>query len=101
MPTSSHTDASASLQGIQDAMRDRKRLLRSHPSAETKRSIRLELVALRRAFAEAIVQRMFDRLPFPIRIVRAQFALDARSIVELPIVAGQLVADRLVGRRGP
>jgi len=87
------------LRRIQNELRYRKRLYDFSLTRGQRRLIDEKIRTLRFEFADDIVHRLSHRKPLPMAVLRAQLFLDARTIVELPIHAGQIVAKRIRGRQ--
>lgn len=85
------------LRRIQNEMRYRKRLLDLVDNDAQRAFVKDKIAVLRNDFAKEVMHRAVHRKPLPLSVFKAQFALDPRSIVELPIELGQLVAQRIRG----
>ncbi len=83
---------------IQNEMRYRKRLLEFDLSPLQREMIEGKIRTLRYEFADDVVHRLSHRKPLSMTILRDQMKLDAKTLMALPINAGQIVARRIKGR---
>ncbi|MEO8936500.1 MAG: glycosyltransferase family 2 protein [Burkholderiaceae bacterium] len=86
---------------VQNEMRYRKRLLQFDLDPGQRRFVEDKIVRLRIEFADDVLHRLSHRKVLPMHVLRMQFALDARTLFEMPIHAGQIVARRLRGSAPP
>ena len=83
------------LRRVQNEMRYRKKLLSFDLTPDQRRFVNEAIARLRFEFADDLVHRFGHRKPLPTALLRSQLALDVRTLVELPIHAGQIVARRI------
>ncbi len=83
------------LRRVQNEMRYRKKLLSFDLTPDQRRFVNEAIARLRFEFADDVVHRFGHRKPLPMALLRSQLAVDARTLVELPIHAGQIVARRI------
>ena len=83
---------------IQNEMRYRKRLLALDLNAEQEGFVRAKIGSLRRDFVDDLMHRVSHRKPVSTDLLKKQWQVDAPSILLVPMIAGQLVADRIKGK---
>lgn len=86
------------LERVHNELRYRKRLLQYDLSPKQRDLVEEKIARLRCEFASDLIHRLTHDRSIPKEVVERQVRMDPRTLLTIPVQAGQLVAQRLKGR---